>query len=114
MTKDWLMVLVASLFELVWVTGLAHATTPFQYVLTGIGVVVSFVLLTAAIKRLPVGTVYAVFAGLGSIGSIIVGYAFFNEVISLAKLFFMGTLLIGILGLKLVESSPEDESGGKK
>lgn len=109
MRKEWLKVLFASVFELVWVTGLAHAHTPFQMVLTAIGVVVSFVLLTASVKHLPVGTVYAVFAGLGSIGSIVIGVAIFEEEISLLKIFFMATLLIGIIGLKLVETDKEEE-----
>ncbi|QIL46452.1 hypothetical protein G7081_04890 [Vagococcus coleopterorum] len=108
MTKDWLKVVVASLFELVWVTGLAHATNFFEWLLTAIGVVVSFYLLTASVKKLPIGTVYAVFAGLGSIGSILVGVFLFDEKISGVKIFFMGTLLVGIIGLKLIESQNQE------
>ncbi|MDF0478850.1 SMR family transporter [Vagococcus sp. PNs007] len=108
MTKEWLKVVFASLFELVWVSGLAHASTVLEWVLTAIGVVVSFYLLTSSVKKLPIGTVYAVFAGLGSIGSIIVGVTFFGESISLLKIVFMGTLLLGIIGLKLIETDKDE------
>ncbi|WEG72670.1 DMT family transporter [Vagococcus intermedius] len=111
MTKEWLKVVVASIFEMVWVSGLAHASTPLEWFFTAIGVVVSFYLLTSSVKHLPIGTVYAVFAGLGSVGSIIVGAVFFNESVSLLKLVFMGTLILGILGLKLIET---DTSKGDK
>ncbi len=109
MTKEWLKVLFASIFELVWVSGLGHAETILQWVLTGAGVVISFVLLTKAAKTLPIGTVYAVFAGIGSVGSIIVGVIFFGEQISFLKLVFMGTLIMGIVGLKLIETPAKEE-----
>lgn len=108
MTKEWLKVIFASLFELVWVSGLAHASTPVEWLFTAIGVVVSFYLLTSSVKKLPIGTVYAVFAGLGSIGSIIVGLVFFGESISPLKIVFMGTLLLGIIGLKLIETDKDE------
>lgn len=110
MTKEWLKVLFASIFELVWVSGLGHAETVVQWVLTGAGVVISFVLLTQAAKTLPIGTVYAVFAGIGSVGSIIVGVFFFGEHVSPLKLVFMGTLILGIVGLKLIETPKKEEN----
>ncbi|WP_314059709.1 multidrug efflux SMR transporter [uncultured Vagococcus sp.] len=110
MTKEWLKVLFASIFELVWVSGLGHAETLFQWVLTGAGVVISFILLTEAAKTLPIGTVYAVFAGIGSVGSIIVGVLFFGEDVSPLKLLFMVTLILGIIGLKLIETPVKEES----
>lgn len=110
MTKEWLKVLFASIFELVWVSGLGHAETLFQWVLTGAGVVISFILLTEAAKTLPIGTVYAVFAGIGSVGSIIVGVLFFGEDVNPLKLLFIGTLILGIIGLKLIETPVEEES----
>lgn len=107
MGKEWLKVVGASLFEMVWVTGLAHSNNFFEWLLTSVGVVASFYLLTSAIKKLPIGTVYAIFAGLGSIGSILVGVIFFGEHIDFLKVFFMGTLIIGILGLKLIETETQ-------
>lgn len=109
MEKEWLKVIAASLFELVWVTGLAHAGNFFEWLVTSLGVIGSFYLLTSAIKRLPIGTVYAVFAGLGSIGSILVGTLFFGENLSFLKIIFMITLVGGIIGLKLIET-PGDEA----
>lgn len=109
MTKEWIKVLLASVFELVWVSGLGHAETVLQWLITGAGVVISFVLLTQAAKTLPIGTVYAVFAGIGSVGSILVGVVFFHESISVLKIVFMGTLILGIIGLKLIETPHEEE-----
>ena len=109
MTKEWLKVLAAALFELVWVSGLAHANTALEWLITGAGVVISFTLLTLSAKHLPIGTVYAVFAGIGSVGSMMVGAVFFQESISPLKLLFMGTLILGILGLKLIETDQTKE-----
>lgn len=112
MGKEWVKVVVASIFEMVWVTGLAHANNFFEWLATAIGILVSFYLLTSAVKKLPIGTVYAVFAGMGSIGSILVGAVFFGETINVLKIVFMTTLILGVIGLKLIESknqeNPED------
>ena len=62
----------------------------------------------SATKQLPVGTVYAVFVGIGAAGTVIVDMLFINHVISLMKLLFIILLIIGIIGLKL---STDDQSG---
>lgn len=110
MKREWLKVVVASFFELIWVTGLAHANNFFEWLITAVAVVISFYLLTSAVKKLPIGTVYAIFAGLGSVGSILVGTWFFGENISWVKIFFMTTLILGIIGLKLIESKNQENS----
>ena len=66
-------------------------------------------LMLSATKQLPVGTVYAVFVGIGAAGTVIVDMLFINHVISLMKLLFIILLIIGIIGLKL---STDDQSEG--
>lgn len=61
----------------------------------------SFWMMVSASRILPVGTVYAVFVGIGTLGTVIVGMLFFNESVSFIKLCFILTLLIGVIGLKL-------------
>ena len=107
MQKEWLKVIIAALFEIVWVVGLKYADSVLEWTLTIIGIIVSFYLLIAAGRRLPVGTVYAIFVGIGTAGTVLLGFIVFGEPFSFAKAIFILILLVGIIGLKLVE----DEEG---
>ena len=69
--------------------------------LTFAGMAVSFALLARATKTLPLGTAYAVWTGIGALGSVIVGIVFFKEPVTAARIFFAALLLAGIVGLKL-------------
>ncbi|GLX70083.1 DMT family transporter [Paenibacillus glycanilyticus] len=112
MKKQWLQVYVAAVFEVLWVTGLKHSDNAWSWAGTFIAIIVSFLLLIRASSQLPVGTVYAVFVGLGTTGTVISEAVFFGHPLHAAKLLFIALLLVGIIGLKLI--TPEHaEAGGK-
>ncbi len=104
----WFDLLIAGIFEVVWSTCLkySHGFTDLKFtVLTFIGMGFSFWFLAHAVKSLPMGTAYAIWTGIGALGAVIVGVMFFKEPLTLARMFFVGLLITGIIGLKL--SSPQ-------
>lgn len=109
MNKSWLIVLVGAFFEVFWVIGLKHADNLLEWMGTLIAITASFYALIAASKNLPVGTVYAVFVGLGTAGTVFSGIVFFGEPFSLIKIILILILLAGIVGLRMVEN--EKSSG---
>ena len=76
-------------------------TKPLWAVVTVAAMVASMALLAQAIKTLPIGTAYAVWTGIGALGSVILGILVFKEPATAARLFFAALLLIGIVGLKV-------------
>ncbi|WP_184405361.1 DMT family transporter [Geomicrobium halophilum] len=98
----WLLVIIAATFEVGWATGLKYANDTLSWTLTAIAIVVSFTLLIKAATSLPTSTVYAVFAGLGTVGTVIVDIVFFNAPINFWMLAFVALLLVGVIGLKMV------------
>ncbi|NIK11358.1 DMT family transporter [Alkalibacillus almallahensis] len=102
MTIHWLKVVAGAFFEIFWVIGLSHANSLLTWSGTVIAIFLSFFFLILAAKHLPVGTVYAVFAGLGTAGTVIVDMVFFGEPFQLLKVLFIGILVVGIIGLKFV------------
>jgi paired small multidrug resistance pump len=111
MNKDWLKVFAAAFFEVFWVIGLKHADSALEWIGTIISIVISFYVLIMAGKNLPVGTVYAVFVGLGTAGTVAADILFFNEPFKVVKLLLILLLLIGVIGLKLVTNDKEAEGG---
>ncbi|MET3508392.1 DMT family transporter [Halalkalibacter oceani] len=109
---EWLMVVVASVFEVGWVIGLKYAATTGEWALTAVAIIVSFGLLIRAGQRLPVGTVYAVFVGLGTAGTVTMDILIFGEPLRLSVLLFLALLLAGIFGLKAATSTEEVEKEG--
>ncbi|MFT8321916.1 MAG: multidrug efflux SMR transporter [Bacillus sp. (in: firmicutes)] len=111
MNRYWMMVFGAGLIEVLWVAGLKYAATPLEWIGTGLAIVFSFFLLIYTTNFLPIGTVYAVFTGLGTIGTVIGEIVFFGEPIEPLKILFIGILLIGVIGLKMVtDKEPGKES----
>ncbi|WP_059105344.1 DMT family transporter [Shouchella shacheensis] len=104
----WFLVVIAAIFEVGWATGLKYANDTLTWTFTGIAIVVSFVLLVKAATVLPTSTVYAVFAGLGTVGTVVVDIVFFNAAVNSWMLVFVALLLIGVIGLKVVTG---DKSG---
>ncbi|MDT1956814.1 SMR family transporter [Carnobacterium divergens] len=107
MNKSWLLVILGAILEIGWVTGLAHATSIGEWAITIISVILSYGLFTMAAKELPMGTLYAVYTGLGTVGTILTGIWLFDEAIYPLKAFLMISLLVGIVGLKMVETKKE-------
>ena len=102
MNKEWMKVFIAAFFEVFWVIGLKHADDVWTWIGTAVAIAVSFYLMIMAGKTLPVGTVYAVFVGLGTAGTVIADILLFGQDFSIAKIGLIALLLIGVVGLKLV------------
>jgi quaternary ammonium compound-resistance protein SugE len=101
----WIILFVAGLFEIVWAVGLKY-TAGFTRLWPTLGtvaaMVISVVLLGVAMKQLPVGTAYAVWTGIGAVGTAMLGIVLFGESAAVARLLCLGLILVGIVGLKLV------------
>lgn len=105
-TISWLILIAAGLLEIVWAIALKNADgfTRLWPSVIGIGAaLLSFVLLSLALKNLPVGTAYAVWVGVGAVGVAVVGMLFLHEEVSLLRLTFLALITIGIVGLRVVE-----------
>jgi paired small multidrug resistance pump len=102
MSKGWWYILIGVTFEMFWVNGLAHADTWYWWVLTVVGLIGSFYFILLADRVLPVGTVYAVFVGLGTVGAVSTGTWLFDEPLPLSKILLVLLLLVGVVGLKMV------------
>ncbi|MDF0728122.1 multidrug efflux SMR transporter [Cytobacillus sp. S13-E01] len=109
MNGNWLKVFLAAFFEVFWVIGLKHSETIWAWSGTVISIAISFYVLIMAGRKLPVGTVYAVFVGLGTAGTVIAEIAFFGEPFKMEKVLLVGLLLVGVVGLKLVTKDDEPE-----
>ena len=100
----WLVLVVAGLFEVGWAIGLKYTegfTRPWPSALTVAAMVLSVVLLGWAMRTLPVGTAYAVWTGIGAVGTVILGIVLFQEPATVARLACVGLILAGIVGLKV-------------
>ncbi len=99
----WAMLLLAGLFEVGWAIGLKYTqgfTRPLPTALTLASMVVSLGLLGLALKTLPVGTAYAVWTGVGAVGTAILGVALLGEPATAARFAYIGLIVAGIVGLK--------------
>lgn len=105
MTNAWMLLIAAGLLEVVWAIGLKYTdgfSRPLPSVITVAAMIGSVWLLALALKSVPVGTGYAVWTGIGAVGTAILGIVLFSESASLARLACIGLIVAGILGLKLV------------
>lgn len=100
----WLIVIFAGLLEIVWAVGLRY-TDGFTRLWPSVGTLlvmgVSFFLLSLAMRTLPTGTVYAVWVGIGAVGTALVGVLFLGEPASLPRIASILLIILGIVGLKL-------------
>ena len=100
----WLVLALAGLFEIGWAVGLKWTdgfTRPLPSLVTAASMVVSLVLLGLALRDLPLGTAYAVWTGIGTVGTAILGIWLFGDAATPARLFCIGLIVAGIVGLKL-------------
>ncbi len=103
----WIHLLVAGFFEVFWAIGLkmSHGFTNLWIsILTVIGMIASFYFLALALKNIPLGTAYAVWTGIGTIGTIILGILLFKEPASILRLVCILLIVSGITGLKLLSA----------
>lgn len=101
----WVMLLLAGILEVTWAV-LMKVSNGFSVLLPSIGMVIGYVLsavfLTLALKKLPLGTAYAMWTGFGIIGTTVLGILLFQESVSPAKFLCIGLIVCGIVGLKLL------------
>jgi quaternary ammonium compound-resistance protein SugE len=101
---NWIILFVAGLFEIGWAIGLKYSdgfTKLWPTIGTIFSMGASFVLLGVALKTLPVGTAYAIWVGIGAVGTALLGILLFNESADTLKLVSLGLICAGIIGLKL-------------
>ncbi|PIC70918.1 ligand-binding protein SH3 [Sporosarcina sp. P18a] len=110
MNKAWLYVALTSFFELVWIFGFNTATHWWHWILIIGFIFVDFHFLTKACEGLPTGTVYAVFAGIGTMGTTLMDVLFFGEHISIEKILFIFILVMGVAGLKVADGLDEKKA----
>ncbi len=103
------MVVIAAFFEVFWVIGLKHADNLWGWIGTVVSIAVSFYVILQASRTLPVGTVYAVFVGLGTVGTVLSDILFFGESFKIEKIVLIFILLVGIIGLKIVTGEKVQE-----
>jgi len=101
---SWLLVFAAGLFEVGWALGLKYSdgfTRPLPTLATIASMVVSLGLLGLALKGLPLGTAYAVWTGIGTVGTALLGILLFAESTDALRLISIGLIVLGIAGLRL-------------
>ena len=102
---SWAYLVIAGLTEVAWAIGLkqSHGWTRFwPSVITGALMIVSFAFLSLALKTLPLGTAYAVWTGIGAVGTVIVGMLLLDEPRDIARIVCLLFIIVGIIGLKVV------------
>ena len=104
---SWFILLLAGLFEIAWAIGLKY-TEGFTRLWPSVGTVASMLisvgLLGVAMRELPVGTAYAVWTGIGAVGTVILGIVLFGDPANAPRLVCVGLIVAGILGLKLTSA----------
>jgi len=101
---SWIILLLAGLFEVGWAVGLKYTdgfTRPLPTLLTVTAMLISLGLLGLAMKELPLGTAYAIWTGVGAVGTVIAGIILFGEAVTLMRLASVALIVFGLLGLKL-------------
>lgn len=101
---SWIILLLAGLFEVGWAIGLKYTegfTRPLPTLLTVSAMLVSLGLLGLAMKELPLGTAYAIWTGVGAVGTVIAGIILFGESMALMRLASVALIITGLIGLKM-------------
>lgn len=99
----WAILFIAGIFEIIWVICLKYSdgfSKLIPSLLTAIFLAISMILLAIALKKIPVGTGYAIWTGIGAAGTAVIGMYLFNEPKELLRFAFLALILIGIIGLK--------------
>ena len=102
---QWIILLLAGLFEIGWAIAMKYSngfTVLFPSVITAVGYIASAVFLSMALKSLPLGTAYAMWTGMGIVGTTVLGVFLFREKLTAAQVICVMLILAGIIGLKLL------------
>jgi paired small multidrug resistance pump len=113
MNKAWIYVILTCLFELIWVYGFNVAQYWWQWGIV-IGIIfMDFHILPKACKTLPTGTVYAIFSGVGTVGTVLMDVFFFGRSFTSGKILFVAIIIIGVIGLNLADNKREEKESLK-
>ena len=102
---QWLFLVIAGVFEMGWAIGLKYSqgfTKIVPSAFTISGKIASFYFLSLALKSIPLGTAYAIWTGIGTVGTVILGVVLFKEPIDAMRVVCIGFIIIGIAGLKFL------------
>ena len=105
----WIYLFIAGLFEIGWAVGLKYTegfTKLWPSVITIFGMILSFYFLSTAVKTIPIGTAYAIWTGIGAVGTAILGIILFGESKEFMRMLFILLIVIGIVGLKFFSKIP--------
>ena len=105
----WVVLFVAGLLEVGWAVGLKYTegfTRLWPSVATGVAVIGSMTLLGLALRALPLGTAYAIWTGIGTVGTAVIGIVVFGEPATAMRLVCIALIVAGIVGLKITSGSP--------
>lgn len=100
---SWVYLFIAGIFEIVWAIALKYSNgfkNLIPSIVTVIGMIISFGFLSISLKNLSVGTAYAIWTGIGAVGTVIMGVILFKDIISPIKILFLIMIIGGIIGLK--------------
>ena len=107
MSLSWIALVVAGLLEVCWAVGLKYTDgfrRPLPSILVIAAIAASMFLLSWAARSLPIGTAYAVWTGIGTVGTVVLGILVFGEPVTLIRLTCVLLIVMGIVGLKLVSA----------
>ena len=106
----WVVLFVAGLLEIAWAVGLKYTeglTRLWPTVATGVAMLGSIGLLAVALRSLPLGTAYAIWTGIGTVGTAVLGMVLLREPVNAIRLLCIALILAGIVGLRIASSSAE-------
>ena len=109
----WVVLFVAGLFEVAWAVALKYSeglTRLWPTVTTAAAMTASMILLGLSLRTLPLGTAYAIWTGIGSVGTAALGIILFREPATVIRLLCIGLIVAGIVGLKLTAGTPQPGS----
>ncbi|MFC3907929.1 quaternary ammonium compound efflux SMR transporter SugE [Legionella dresdenensis] len=100
----WICLILAGIFEVIWAVALKHTagfTKLYPSIITLTGAVISFILLAQSFKTLPIGTAYAIWTGIGAVGTVIYGIYFLGEPATFIRMGCILLIIFAIIGLKI-------------
>lgn len=112
MNRAWIYVVLTSLFELFWIYGFNVASTWWHWIIIIPLIVIDFIFLSKATETLPTGTVYAIFAAAGTVGTALMDIFIFGGAFSVSKGFFISVIVIGVISLNIADSKVEQAAEG--
>ncbi len=110
MNKAWIYVILTSIFELFWIFGFNVANTWWHWLIIIPVIFIDFMFLSKACETLPTGTVYAIFAAAGTVGTALMDIFIFGGDLSFSKGFFMAVIVTGVIALKLADNNVNNTS----